>query len=131
MVWKVLLAAVVFIGLCVVGLCFNILFRKGGKFPESDIGRNPELRKRGIRCVGEDEASLPGGSVDVSGGSANGFSGGSGGSTVSKTGSADGSGASEGCDDEVRSLRRTLPEGFDCGTCTACDLYKFSKKSKS
>ncbi|MCD8207735.1 MAG: hypothetical protein LUD72_07345, partial [Bacteroidales bacterium] len=99
MVWKVLLAAVVFIGLCVVGLCFNILFRRHGKFPESDIGRNPELRKRGIRCVNEDEGSLPGGSVDVSG---------------------------DGCGD-IKG-RRTLPEGFDCGSCTACDLYKISKK---
>ncbi len=99
MVWKVLLAAVVFIGLCVVGLCFNILFRKGGKFPESDIGRNPELRKRGIRCIGEDEAALPGGSVRV-----------------------------DGDCGEVLSGRRTLPEGFDCGDCTACDLYKISKK---
>ncbi len=119
MVWKILLAAVVFIGLCLVGMCFNILFRKGGKFPESDIGRNPELRKRGIRCVGEDEASLPGGSVSVSGGS-----------RVSKTGSGTygyGSGTSGACDDEVRNLRITLPEGFDCGDCTACDLYKISK----
>ncbi len=95
------MAAVVFIALCMVGLCFNILFRKGGKFPDSDIGRNPELRKRGIRCVGADEASLPGGSVSVSGDSGD-------------------------CGDLKG--RRTLPEGFDCGDCTACDLYKISKK---
>ncbi len=107
MVWKILLAAVVFIGLCVVGLCFNILFRKGGKFPESDIGRNPELRKRGIRCIGEDEASLPCGPAGVSGGSGGSVSGGG------DCGNVKG--------------RRTLPEGFDCGDCTACDLYKISK----
>lgn len=50
------MAAVVFVGLCVVGLCFNIIFRKNGKFPETEISRNPEMRRRGIRCVNEEEA---------------------------------------------------------------------------
>ncbi len=50
-----MIAAVVFVALCVVGLCFNILFRKNGKFPETEISRNPEMRRRGIRCVNEEE----------------------------------------------------------------------------
>ncbi|MBO7544825.1 MAG: hypothetical protein J6T02_04570 [Bacteroidales bacterium] len=52
---KVFLAAVLFVGLCVLGLGVNIFFRKGGKFPEHDISSNPEMRKRGIKCPKEEE----------------------------------------------------------------------------
>ena len=52
------LAALVFIGLSVIGLCFNIIFRKKGKFPETEISKNAELRKRGIRCAKEEEMRL-------------------------------------------------------------------------
>ena len=51
---KVFLAAVLFVGLCVLGLGVNIFFRKGGKFPEHDISSNPEMRKRGIKCPREE-----------------------------------------------------------------------------
>lgn len=52
---KVFLAAVIFVGLCVLGLGVNIFFRKDGKFPEHDISSNPEMRKRGIKCPKEEE----------------------------------------------------------------------------
>ncbi len=53
--WKVLLAAVVLVGAGVFGMCFNILFRKGGEFPQSDVGSNENMRKMGIRCMKEEE----------------------------------------------------------------------------
>ena len=55
---KVFLAAVLFVGLCVLGLGFNIFFRKGGKFPQTDISSNEEMRKRGIKCPREEEMEL-------------------------------------------------------------------------
>ena len=55
---KVFLAALLLVGLCVVGLCFNIIFRKDGKFPETEIEINREMRKRGIKCAKEDEIKL-------------------------------------------------------------------------
>ena len=54
----VFIAAIILIGLCVFGLCFNIIFRKDGKFPETEIERNKELRKRGITCAKEEEMKL-------------------------------------------------------------------------
>ena len=56
--WEILLAAVVLVGLCVMGLCFNIMFRKNGRFPETEISRNKEMRKRGIICAKEEELRL-------------------------------------------------------------------------
>lgn len=55
---KILLAALVLVGLCVFGLCFNIIFRKNGHFPETDVGSNREMRKRGIVCAKEDELKM-------------------------------------------------------------------------
>ena len=55
---EILLASVVLVALCVFGLCFNIIFRKDGKFPETEIENNKEMRKRGIQCAKEDEIKL-------------------------------------------------------------------------
>ena len=52
---RVLLAAVVFVGLAVLGLGFNIFFRKNGKFPDTDISTNPAMKKLGIKCAKEEE----------------------------------------------------------------------------
>ena len=46
---KVFLVAAALVGLCVFGMCFNIIFRKK-EFPKYDVGSNEEMRKRGIRC---------------------------------------------------------------------------------
>jgi hypothetical protein len=40
---------------CVLCLEVKVLFSKKGKFPEPEIGRNEEMRKRGITCAREDE----------------------------------------------------------------------------
>ncbi len=58
MFWEIVIAAAVLLGLCVVGMCFNIIFRKNGKFPETEISRNPEMRKLGIRCAKEEELRI-------------------------------------------------------------------------
>lgn len=55
---KIFIAALIFIGLAIFIMSFNIIFRKGKKFPDSSIERNVELRKRGITCAREDEIKM-------------------------------------------------------------------------
>ena len=55
---EILLASLILIALCVFGLCFNIIFRQDGKFPETEIENNVEMRKRGIKCAKEEEIKL-------------------------------------------------------------------------
>lgn len=43
------------IAFCVLCLEVKVLFSKRGKFPETELGRNEEMRKRGITCAREDE----------------------------------------------------------------------------
>ena len=33
------------------GLGIKMLFKKGGKFPDTHVGSNAEMRKRGITCA--------------------------------------------------------------------------------
>ena len=51
------LLALVIVAACVLGLCFNIIFRKK-EFPKYDVGSNEEMRKRGIRCFKDEDAAL-------------------------------------------------------------------------
>lgn len=55
---EIFIAAVILVGLCVIGMCFNIIFRKNGKFPDTEISTNVEMRKRGIVCAKEEEMRL-------------------------------------------------------------------------
>ena len=52
------LAAIALVAFCVFGLCFNIIFRKDGKFPETEVENNREMRKRGIQCAKMEEKKL-------------------------------------------------------------------------
>ena len=49
--WTILLLTIGIVALAVFLLSFNIIFRKNGKFPETHIGKNKEMRKRGISCA--------------------------------------------------------------------------------
>lgn len=42
---------VILIGLSLVGLGINILLKKGGKFPETHIGKSKAMKDRGITCA--------------------------------------------------------------------------------
>lgn len=55
---KIFLLAVLLIGLSLIGLCFNILFRKNGKFPDGEISHNKALTKQGIQCAKVEERKL-------------------------------------------------------------------------
>lgn len=54
---KTFLAAVIFVGLAVLLLGVNIFFFKR-PFPNGEISSNPEMRKRGIKCVKQEEMEM-------------------------------------------------------------------------
>ena len=55
---KVFLATLVLVALCMVGLCFNLIFRKNGHFPDTEIENNENMKKLGIKCAKEEEMAL-------------------------------------------------------------------------
>jgi len=50
-VLKVIFLAIVILALVVAGLAVQILFRKGGKFPDIHIGSNKYLKSKGVTCA--------------------------------------------------------------------------------
>lgn len=48
---KTTLLAVLIIAISFALLAVTILIKKNGKFPNSHVGGNKELRKRGIKCA--------------------------------------------------------------------------------
>ena len=52
------LVTLALVGLGVFGMCFNLIFRKAGAFPEYEVGSNKEMRRLGIRCMKEEMAEL-------------------------------------------------------------------------
>lgn len=51
MLLKLIILSVVITAIALAGLAMKILLDKRGKFPETHVGRNPEMRKRGITCA--------------------------------------------------------------------------------
>ena len=54
-----IIAAVAILGIGILGMSFNVIFRKK-EFPQFDVGSNQELRRRGIRCFKDEDAALHG-----------------------------------------------------------------------
>ncbi len=54
---ETLLISLLLTGIAVVGLSIGILLRKGGKFPDTHVGHNPNMKKLGIGCS-QDESCL-------------------------------------------------------------------------
>ena len=52
---KLILLSTGIIVLSLLGLSLNMLLKKDGKFPVNSIGKNKEMRKRGITCAKHDE----------------------------------------------------------------------------
>jgi hypothetical protein len=55
---QLLFFTIILVALCVFLLSFNIIFRKNGKFPDSEIGHNKEMKKLGIKCAKAEEKEL-------------------------------------------------------------------------
>ena len=60
------LAAAIVLGLGILGMCVFLL-KKDGEFPKYDVGSNPEMQKRGIRCFKDEDAELHGKPVKCDG----------------------------------------------------------------
>ncbi|MBS0010871.1 MAG: hypothetical protein KFF49_05655 [Bacteroidales bacterium] len=48
---KLLLISIIIIGIALLGLAIKILFTRDGRFPETHVGRNKEMARRGIKCA--------------------------------------------------------------------------------
>jgi hypothetical protein len=58
MLITVFLISIVFVALAFAGLGLNILFRKNGKFPDTEVGHNKNMRNLGITCSKADEIKM-------------------------------------------------------------------------
>lgn len=47
---EIVLLSIVLLGIGFLGMAFNIVFRKK-KFPDTHVGHNKEMKKRGIVCA--------------------------------------------------------------------------------
>lgn len=48
---KLLGLSVIFLAMAAIGMGIRILLKSHGRFPETHISRNEEMRKRGILCA--------------------------------------------------------------------------------
>jgi len=48
---NLLILSIIIMAFVFVGLGINIIFKKNGKFPEKDVGHNPDMRKMGLSCA--------------------------------------------------------------------------------
>ncbi|MCF0176190.1 MAG: hypothetical protein HUJ94_05075 [Bacteroidales bacterium] len=53
---KVFLLALAVLAMAMLGLCVGVIFK--GKFPDTEISTNVEMRKRGIVCAKEEEMRI-------------------------------------------------------------------------
>jgi hypothetical protein len=51
MLLKLLIISAILVGLSLAGLAISILIKPKGQFPETHVGHNREMRKRGITCA--------------------------------------------------------------------------------
>ena len=49
--WNTILLTMAIVALAFILLGIKVIFVKGGKFPNTDIGANKEMKKRGISCA--------------------------------------------------------------------------------
>ncbi|MCF8221520.1 MAG: hypothetical protein K9J25_00125 [Bacteroidales bacterium] len=48
---KLLLLSIFFVALALLALGIRILVLRGGRFPQTHVGSNKEMAKRGIKCA--------------------------------------------------------------------------------
>ena len=48
---KLLILSALILTIAAAGIGIRMLIKKNGKFPETHISRNPEMKKRGISCA--------------------------------------------------------------------------------
>jgi hypothetical protein len=58
MLLTVFLITMILMALAFAGLGVNILFRKNGKFPQTEVGSNKNMKNLGITCTRQDEMKI-------------------------------------------------------------------------
>jgi len=58
MLLTVFLMTILLVALAFAGLGVNILFRKNGKFPQTEVGSNKNMKNLGITCTKHDEMKI-------------------------------------------------------------------------
>ena len=48
---KLLLLTTLIVAICMALMAVTIIIKKNGRFPNTHVGGNKEMRKRGIKCV--------------------------------------------------------------------------------
>ena len=52
---KIIVIAIILIGISMLGLALKMIFKKNGSFPQHSIGRNKKMKELGINCVRAEE----------------------------------------------------------------------------
>ena len=55
---QLILICVAILTICIAGMAINIIVKKDGKFPDGEIGTNPNMQKLGIQCAKQEEMML-------------------------------------------------------------------------
>jgi hypothetical protein len=51
MLVKLLIMSALLVGFALLAMAVSILVKPGGRFPDTHVGHNKEMRKRGITCA--------------------------------------------------------------------------------
>jgi hypothetical protein len=51
MLLKLLILSAVLVGFALLAMAVSIIAKPGGRFPDTHVGHNKEMRKRGITCA--------------------------------------------------------------------------------
>jgi len=57
---KTLIISIILIAIAFIGFAITILFKKGGHFPNTHVGENPEMIKRGLTCSSNENLGCSG-----------------------------------------------------------------------
>ncbi|OFX32771.1 MAG: hypothetical protein A2X08_06920 [Bacteroidetes bacterium GWA2_32_17] len=60
MLLKTLIISIILIALAFIGFAITILFKKGGHFPNTHVGENTEMKKRGLTCASNENLGCNG-----------------------------------------------------------------------
>lgn len=55
---QLILICVAVLTICIAGMAINIIVKKNGKFPDGEIGSNPNMQKLGLQCAKQEEMML-------------------------------------------------------------------------
>jgi hypothetical protein len=52
---KLLISSLIFVAIAGLGLGIRILLKSGSRFPDTHVGHNKEMKKRGITCAQQND----------------------------------------------------------------------------